>query len=172
MTPAEKFQAEQAQNEIDHHTPTAGAMCSHILANLVIHSTKLKQGILSAKGAGSRFIKTTFSEMYARENQLFDELAEVLLDEGEAIPTTTAEFLAYTMLEEAGALKYESSQNILIAAVEDLNTQKLFLTRGIALAEKEEKYPLQAYLIRLLSWNQRQARVLQDELGFEVTEEE
>lgn len=172
MTPEDYYKAEQAQNEIDHHTPTAGAMCSHILANLAIHTTKLRQAVLSAKGPESSFIKKTFSKMYIKENQLFDELAELLLDEGEAIPTTTAEFLEYTMLEETGALKYESGQNILISTVEDLNTQKLFLTRGIALAEKEAKYPLQAFLIQLLSWNQRQARLIQDHLEFKVEEEE
>lgn len=41
MNAEEKYQAELKQSDIDHHTPTAGAMMGHIIANLAIHSLKL-----------------------------------------------------------------------------------------------------------------------------------
>lgn len=39
----EKYQAEVKQADIDHHTPTAGAMTGHIVANLRILDVKLHQ---------------------------------------------------------------------------------------------------------------------------------
>ncbi|WDC93202.1 hypothetical protein PSR33_10435 (plasmid) [Latilactobacillus curvatus] len=33
-----RYQAEVKQADVDHHTPTAGAMIGHVMANLTIHS--------------------------------------------------------------------------------------------------------------------------------------
>ena len=46
MNAEEKYQAELKQSDIDHHTPTAGAMMGHIIANLAIHSLKINQASL------------------------------------------------------------------------------------------------------------------------------
>ncbi|WP_159723362.1 ferritin-like domain-containing protein [Enterococcus sp. CSURQ0835] len=167
---AEKYAAELKQSEHDHHTPTAGAMIGHIIANLKIHQAKLQQGRFYAQGEASPFVQAAFGEMAEQESELVDELALLMLDEGEVIPTTTAEFQQYTMLEESGQLKYEAADVLLMTAAKDFTTQNLFITRGIKLAEKETKYPLQTFLIKLLSFNQRQIRTIQTYLGHELTE--
>lgn len=41
MTKEELYQAELKQADQDHHTPTAGAMTGHILANLWLHQQKV-----------------------------------------------------------------------------------------------------------------------------------
>ena len=56
MNAEEKYQAELKQSDIDHHTPTAGAMMGHIIANLAIHSLKINQASLFARGAASLFL--------------------------------------------------------------------------------------------------------------------
>lgn len=170
MTPVEKYEAEVKQSEQDHHTPTAGAMIGHIIANLKIQIEKLQQGRFYARGEASPFIQAAFHEMVARETELVDELSLLMLDEGEVIPTTIAEFQQYTMLKESGQLKYETADVILMTVVEDFATQNLFITRGIKLAEQEEKYPLQAFLVRLLRFNKRQIRVIQNYLGHDLAE--
>ena len=40
MKAEEAYKAELKQSDIDHHTPTAGAMVDHIIANLLIHTLK------------------------------------------------------------------------------------------------------------------------------------
>ena len=80
MNAEETYQAERIKSEADHHTPTAAAMISHILANL-------------------------------------------------------------------------------------------FITRGIALAEKEEKFGLAEYLKKLYTWIKHQVLLWQRYLGNDVHEE-
>lgn len=50
MTSTEQYEQELKQSEIDHHTPTAGAMTGHIIANMLIHSLKISQAKLYAQG--------------------------------------------------------------------------------------------------------------------------
>ena len=50
MTSEEQYQQELKQSDIDHHTPTAGAMTGHIIANLLIHSLKISQAKIFTKG--------------------------------------------------------------------------------------------------------------------------
>lgn len=159
------YEAEVSQSEKDHHIPTAGAMTGHILANLKIHQEKLAQAVSYAKGSETPFLKEFFSQAIQTEIRLFDELAQVLLDESEVIPTTTEEFNRYSMLEEHGKFKYLSAKEWLVAAVKDFDTQNLFITRAIKLAEKEDKPALQALLVQQLSWNNRKIRELQAFLG-------
>ncbi|RYL93597.1 ferritin-like domain-containing protein [Sporolactobacillus sp. THM19-2] len=159
------YEAEVAQTEKDHHIPTAGAMTGHILANLKIHQEKLAQAVYYARGPERPFLKKSFSQAIQTENRLFDGLAQLLLDEDEVIPTTTEEFSRYSMLEEHGKFKYLSAKEWLSSAVKDFDTQNLFITRAIKLAEKEDKPALQAFLVQQLSWNNRQIRELQAYLG-------
>lgn len=159
------YEAEVAQSEKDHHVPTAGAMSGHILANLKIHQLKMAQAVYYAKGAEIPFLKHFFGQAIRIETRLFDELAQLVLDEDEVIPTTTEEFRRYSILEEQGKFKYLSAEEWLISAVKDFDTQNLFITRAIKLAEKEDKPALQAFLVQQLSWNKRQIRELQAFLG-------
>lgn len=170
MSSEEKYQQELIQSEKDHHAPTAGAMVGHILANLVIHQNKLRQTIYYIKGADRSFVQEIFPEMIAKENQLFDELNHLMLDEGEVIPTTTEEFTEYSMLEENGRLKYEASDYLLMEVVKDFATQLLFITRGITLAENESKFGLAEFLKQLYAWIKRQIYNIQSYLGHEVFE--
>ena len=71
MTKEELYQAELKQADQDHHTPTAGAMTGHILANLWLHQQKVNQARLYTKGCASLFINQ--KEKYAPgKDQLFD----------------------------------------------------------------------------------------------------
>jgi hypothetical protein len=44
-TPEKLFEAEVKQADIDHHTPTAGAMTGHIVANLEVLSNTEKEDL-------------------------------------------------------------------------------------------------------------------------------
>lgn len=171
MTPAEKYQAEQAQAEIDHHTPTAGAMIGHIISNLKIQENKLWQSRYYAKGPDAFFITSEFSKILTEASAFLDQLNQLMLDEGEVIPTTTEEFSRYSMLEESGQRKYEETSTLIFDTVKDFNTQLLFVTRGMALAEKEEKPGLAQLLQTLYAWLKHQSAVLQRYLGHEVMED-
>lgn len=164
----EKYQAELIQSDKDHHTPTAGAMIGHIIANLAIHQTKLRQAAGYLKGCKAILLHETLQTMIAEEVQKLDVINKLMLDEGEVIPTTTAEYQKYTMLEESGQLKYEPAETILQTIVQDIATQRLFVTRGIALAEKEQKFGLELFLKEFDTWCKHQIFLIQTALGREV----
>ena len=168
MNAEEKYQAELKQVDIDHHTPTAGAMIGHIISNLHIQQNKLNQSRYYLKGAAKAFADGEYVRILHEESELFDQLNQLMLDEGEVIPTTSEEFAKYSMLTESGQLKYEDSETIIFDAVKDFNTQNLFITRGIALAEKENKYALAEFLKSLYGWMKHQIYLLQSYLGNEV----
>lgn len=170
MSPEEKYQQELIQSEKDHHTPTAGAMIGHILANLVIHQNKLRQIVYYVKGTERSFVQEKFPKLVTKENQLFDELNYLMLDEEEVIPTTTEEFTQYSMLEEKGRFKYETGDYLLMDVVKDFDTQLLFITRGITLAEDESKFGLAEFLKQLYAWIKHQIYSIQSYLGHEVSE--
>ncbi|MGL9726764.1 ferritin-like domain-containing protein [Enterococcus sp. DIV0756] len=171
MNAEERYQAEQVKNEADHHTPTAGAMISHILSNLFIHRVKLRQTNYYLKGAARGFAEPRLKTMIEEADQLFDELSRLVLDEGELIPTTLEEFTNYAMIKESGQLKYEEAEAILNELVADLSTQNLFITRGIVLAEKEGKFGLAEFLKKLYTWIKHQLLIWQRYLGNDVNEE-
>ena len=168
MNAEEKYQAEQIQSDKDHHTPTAGAMISHILANLFIQRVKLRQAAYYLTGEVRGFAEPKLTQMIAEEDQLFDELSQRVLAEGELVPTTIEEFTNYAMIKESGKLKYEAAETILAEIVADLATQNLFITRGIALAEKEAKFGLAEFLKKLYTWIKQEQLVWQRYLGNDV----
>ena len=55
MNAEEKQEAELTQSDLDPHQPTAPAMTGHIVSNLLIHSLKINQANLFAKGSASLF---------------------------------------------------------------------------------------------------------------------
>ncbi|PWG00881.1 hypothetical protein [Levilactobacillus bambusae] len=170
LTASDQWQAEQSQVDHDHHVPTAGAMTGHVLANLTIHSQKLRQLVGSVKGLESRTLSMLFLEQEQAEHDWVNRISRVMSDMGEAIPTTTAEFQCYTMLEEDGALKFESTANQLSVVVNDLVTQTLFVTRAIKLAEREGQSCLELTLKELDGWLRHQIRVYQQIRGQSVKE--
>lgn len=172
MNAEEKYQAEQIQSDKDHHTPTAGAMISHILSNLFIHRVKLRQANYYLTGEVRGFAEPKLEQMISEEDQLFDELNQLVLAEEELIPTTIKEFLDYAMLEDSGKLKYETTETIIKELVADLATQNLFITRGITLAENEAKFGLAEFLKKLYTWMKQEQLIWQRYLGNESVQTE
>ena len=170
MNSEEAYKAELKQSDIDHHKPTAGAMVGHIIANLLIHTLKINQAKFFAKGQASLFLGQHADEWIRYEQTEFNKLSQILVNNGESIPTTTDQFNEYTMLEENGATKYENGNNQLFALVKDFDTQILFVTKAIALSQKEAWPELSADLVELLSWIKEQIRKSQNFLGHELRE--
>lgn len=159
------YEAEQKQTDIDHHTPTAGAMTGHILSNLLINNVKLHQTSWYLKGAQSIALRSTYEQLITRSRQNFDELANVLLNENELPPSTTDEYKKYSMLEEDGRNKYFSDSQLVDVTVHDYATQNMFIDRAIVLAQKETRPAMAAFLTQLRGTNNQTIRVLQGFLG-------
>lgn len=161
----DKYDAEVKQADIDHHTPTAGAMTGHIVANLRILDVKLHQAMWFLKGFEGAAVRPLYADLIAGARSDFDVVAEALLDEGELPPSTTAEYAEYQMLDEDGRNKYLSAVEIVDLSVHDYDTENLFVTRAIKLAEKEYRPALAGVLTGLLGRNNRAIRELQVVLG-------
>ncbi|ARN92101.1 DNA starvation/stationary phase protection protein [Levilactobacillus brevis] len=161
----DRYAAEKAQTEHDHHVPTAGAMTNHILANLHISIVKFHQVRWSVKGPlalSVRQLLTTYITTYRNQ---FDALGELLLDEGEIVSTTTTEYHDYNMLQEGGDKKYYAATDQLNELIHDADTHNLFIDRAIKLAEKENRPALAAFLVTLRGTNNHIIRELQAVLG-------
>lgn len=160
-----QYAAEQAQAEADHHTPTAGAMVNHILSNHVLLTNRLHQAEWFVKGAHALQLAAAFKSTGAENAAWIDRIAQILLDENEIPANITAEYSAWTMLQEHGESKYLDAAGLVDGLVHDFNTDNLFITRAIALAEKESRPAFAAELVQLLGWNNRQIRQYQAVLG-------
>ncbi|MFC6260692.1 Dps family protein [Levilactobacillus fujinensis] len=161
----DRYAAEQAQTEHDHHVPTAGAMTNHILANLHISIVKFHQVCWSVKGPLALSVRSLLSDYIDTYRDQFDALGEHLLDEGETVSTTTKEFHDYTMLQEGGDKKYLSAEDQISELVRDADTHNLFIDRAIKLAEKEDRPALASFLVGLRGTNNHIIRELQAVLG-------
>jgi len=165
MTIEDRYAAEQAQTEHDHHVPTAGAMTNHILSNLHISIVKFHQVRWSVKGPLALSVRQLLAGYIDTYRTQFDALGELLLDEGETVSTTTKEFHDYNMLQEGGDKKYLSAEDQVSELVRDADTHNLFIDRAIKLAEKEERPALAAFLVTLRGTNNHIIRELQAVLG-------
>ncbi|MCF7523316.1 DNA starvation/stationary phase protection protein [Levilactobacillus brevis] len=161
----DRYAAEQAQTEHDHHVPTAGAMTNHILANLHISIVKFHQVRWSVKGPLALSIRQLLTTYIATYRSQFDALGELLLDEGEIVSTTTKEYHDYNMLQESGDKKYYTATDQLNELVHDADTHNLFIDRAIKLAEKENRPALATFLVTLSGTNNHIIRELQAILG-------
>lgn len=170
MTSEERYQQELKQSEIDHHTPTAGAMTGHIIANLLIHSLKISQAKFFAHGIAAIFLASYADNWLKHEQTEFNRLNQLLVNNGEAIPTTTDQFKEFSMLEENGADKYLTGNEQLFRLVQDFDTQLLFINKAIPLADKEQWPELKSELIKLLTWIKSQIALTQNVLDHEIRE--
>ncbi len=161
----ERYQAELKQSDVDHHTPTAGAMTGHIVANLVVLANKLQQAKWYVKGPERLALKQMFDQLLTTVRRQRDELGDRLLAEGEVVPSTTKAFTEYTMLTEAGQNKYQTADWLVDDFVHDYDTSNLFVTRAIKLAEKEDRPALAQFLTALLAENLQTIVGLQAFLG-------
>lgn len=159
----ELYKAETTQSELDHHTPTAGAMIGHVLANLKFQGFKLEQYWWYAKADNELFQKL------ATENQKhYLAIAEKMLDVKEIVPTTVKEMMDYNFLEESGRNKYFDAEAMLKDTVLDYQKANMFVTRAIKLAQKEENYTLEAAMVDLLGYHEHAIRLLENKLGYTV----
>ena len=158
MDSEELYEKELKQSDIDHHTPTAGAMTGHIIANLLIHMLKISQVKLFADGNAELFMEQHAHKWLEYEIKEFNQLNRILVANGESVPTTTEQMRSFTMLEENGAEKYLNGE------------AQLFTTKAIALAEKEEWPELAQSLIGFQRWIKEQIMLTQHFLGHEIHE--
>ena len=165
MTPEEYYQAELKQADVDHHTPTAGAMTGHILANLWLHQQKINQAHLFAEGCASLFLTQYAGDWLTMERRYFDRINDLLVQRGEAVPTVTAQFTEYTMLKEDGAAKYFPGKDQLFDLIKDFDTQLLFIQKAIALGKQEGLMKLVHTLVDLDEWMRAQILAGQNFLG-------
>ena len=170
MTSEEQYQQELKQSDIDHHTPTAGAMTGHIIANLLLHSLKISQAKFFAKGLAALYLEQVADSWISYEQAEFDHLNHLLVNNSESIPTTTDQFKEFAMLTENGATKYDDGADQLFALVKDFDTQILFITKAITLANQEEWPELANSLTDLLAWIKEQIASAQHFLGHDVWE--
>ncbi|GKT04332.1 ferritin-like domain-containing protein [Furfurilactobacillus entadae] len=161
MSVEEQYQAELNQAEIDHHAPTAGAMTGHVVANLSVLINKLQQIKWYIKGPARLSLVPTLTTLMKQAVQQRDDLGRTLLAEGEVTPSTTAAFTAYAMLTEDGRTKYQPAERMIDLLVHDYDTENLFITRAIKLAEREDRPGLTARLMTLLMHNQETILELQ-----------
>ena len=134
MTSAERYEQELKQSDIDHHTPTAGAMTGHIIANLLIHSLKISQAKLFAQGPAALFLAQTGDKWIEYEQAEFAKLNRLLVNSGESIPTTTDQYKQFTMLEEDGVFLCSGIIDTRAHEVENALRQA-----GLKLTRKREK---------------------------------
>lgn len=168
MTSTEQYEQELKQSDIDHHTPTAGAMTGHIIANLLIHSLKISQAKMFAKGPAALFLSQIGNKWISHEQAEFTHFNQLLVNNGESIPTTTDQFKQFTMLEEDGSTKYQPGDTQLFTLVKDFDTQTLFITKAISLAQKENWQELAVNLTTLLAWIKEQIALTQRFLGHDL----
>lgn len=165
LTIEDQYAAELKQSDIDHHTPTAGAMTNHILSNLMVAYVKLSQAKWYVKGAQSFDLRAEYQRLLDLNVQQFAELGDLLLDENQKPSSTTGELVKYSMLEENGAFKYQDAATTVAAVIKDFDTENLFVDRAIKLAQKEERPALAAWLMNYRGSNNRNIRELQAYLG-------
>lgn len=156
MEKTKAYQAELERSETEHHLPTAGAMIGHITANLFVHSLKIEQAFLFAKGPGALFLAKQGQVWLTKEIDFFQKLNVALAAEGNLVPTTSKELLEFSMLTEDGAFKYACGTEQLFDLIKDFDTQLLFITRALKLAQKEEHYGQIALLQELYAWIKEQ----------------
>ena len=168
MTSKELYQQELTKSDKDHHTPTAGAMVGHIISNLLVHSLKISQAKFFARDTSALFLDRYADNWITYEQKQFNELNQLLVNNNESIPTTLAQFNKNTMLVHNGATKYDDGQEQLFALVKDFDTQTLFITKAIKLAQKENWFELELALIKLLTWIKAQIATAQLFLGHNI----
>jgi hypothetical protein len=116
------------------------------------------------------FLADKGTNWIAYERREIDQLSQLLVNNGESIPTILSQFEEYSVLEENGSSKYLEGEEQLFALIKDFDTQILFITKAIALAENENWSELSTNLVNLLIWIKEQIRITQNFLGHNLRE--
>lgn len=168
MTMQEQYQIELARSEAEHHQPTAGAMIGHVIANLWLHTLKIEQAMLFTKGTGALFLAKYGKEWLTTATDFRHQLNNKLRAEDDLIPTTSAEFVKFSMLTEDPAFKYATDHDQIFDLIKAFDTQLLFIKRAIILAEKEAHYGQEIVLKALYAWMRDQILIGQQFLGHDL----
>ncbi|MDO1604796.1 DNA starvation/stationary phase protection protein [Lactobacillus sp. YT155] len=164
------YQQEIKQSEIDHKTPTAGAMTGHIVANLQIFEQKVQQIKWYYVGSNKISISEHLQKLLYDIVKFKDQLGDTLLDELELVPSTSQEFVEYTMLKEDSKIKYMSNSEMFKILAEDIQTNMMFITRAVKLAETEDLVNLESSLVDLLKYSKRELRLLKAQANITMME--
>lgn len=170
LSAQDRYELEAAQSDRDHHTPTAGAMTGHIIANLFLDILKIRQARWFAKGASRLFLQANASEWISYETAMIERLDDVLVSDNEMIPTTTDQIGEYGKLTEDPVRKYATGDEQLTDLIHDFDWQLIFVGKAIALADNEGKTALSATLSDFRAWAKRQILEAQLFLGNDPTE--
>ncbi|MDT2741557.1 DNA-binding protein [Lactococcus garvieae] len=163
LTIDERYDIELKKAEIDHRKPTAGAMLGHVLANLFMEKVRLMQAGIYAKNPSHRNL---FRDIAVQEDEWFYKIADLLLNEGELVPSTIKEFVNYhQFITEDPKAKYWLDTDLVQSFIMDFNNQNMFITRAIKLAQKEEKYALEESVKALYGYNLKIIRDLAGMMG-------
>ena len=165
-----KYEKEIQRADYEHHHPTAGAMIGHIVANLTIHSLKIKQTALFAPDNTQLFLNQFAKDWYCTEQNFIWELSQSLRDENDLVPTTQKDMQEYTGLFEDASIKYQSGSDQLFDLVKDFDSQLLYVTKGITLAQKEQHFGESKQLEQLYIWVKAQIAQGQLFLGHDIKE--
>lgn len=170
LTPQERYDQEAAQSDKDHHTPTAGAMSGHIIANLFFDILKIRQARLFAKGTTRLFLEQHAGEWIAFETATIEKLDTVLVSDNEMVPTTSAQLGEYGKLTEDPVRKYATGEDQLTDLIHDFDWQLIFVGKAIALADGEGKTALSSLLSDFRLWAKQQILEAQLFLGNDPTD--
>lgn len=154
----ELFQAEESRSDKEHHQPTAGAMIGHVTSNLVLHMLLIEQARLFARGRAAEFLEKTGPYWEKSEADFLRKLNDSLAAEGDLIPTVTDQFRQFSMVEESAASKYKPGEDQLFDLIKAFDTQLLFITRSVSLADKEGHYGQSIILRDMYGWVKEQIR--------------
>lgn len=164
-TPKELYEFEIRQSEFDHKNPTAGAMSGHVIANLQIMIQKVQQVKWYYTGEDKINLSSKLFDIIIQLIKYKDQLGEVLLDNLEMVPSVSESFSKYSMIEESGEKKYYSTQQMFKEIASDFETNNMFITRAIKLAEKEDLVTLKETLVQILAYSKHQLRLIKNSLG-------
>lgn len=170
MTATELYHAELERSDYEHHHPTAGAVIGHITSNLLLHTLKIEQAKLFARGTAVLFFAQKGNAWEDTEFAFIRKLNRELLAEGDLIPTTSKEVLEFGRLEEDGSRKYKDGNEQLFDLVKDFDTQLLYIGKGLALAKQEGHLGQVAALTDLANWMKGEIAFAQNFLGHDLKE--
>ncbi|MFD1432133.1 ferritin-like domain-containing protein [Lacticaseibacillus yichunensis] len=165
MTIEERYQASVAQADLDHHKPTAGAMTSHIVANLWVLDVKFHQARWFVSGPQTASLQALYQTLIDMVREQLDRLGDLLLDENELPPATTAEIAAYGKIDEEPRLMFSPAETIVDVSAHDLTMANLFIDRAIKLAQREDRPAMAVALTTVRGENNHAIRQLQAILG-------
>lgn len=120
---------------------------NQLVATQGLFYTRLHQFHWYIKGSHFFTLHEKFEELYDKQTNDMDEIAERLIAIGGEPYATLEEFKEHSILEENIDDKQLSQDEMVEAVVKDYKTIRDFLTEGIKLSDKKEDFPTNDMLI-------------------------